>query len=284
MKASAQLAVLSVAALGALTMAAAPAGAETIVPCGGGKGAESVSGSLSVAAGEVCVLDGTTVTGNVYAGSGSSVFLLNGTINGNVRVGEGAYFDATGGEIGSAVTATKSLGVRLARIHVGGSVRSTSDDATNTGFVFTDGATIDGALDVAAPGQVLLESTHIGASVRSVGTQYTHLYKSTVGGSVTVVDAAESAVACGSTVTGDGTFTANSGLVQLGAGDVFSCTLTNNWGDDLVVSYNTATVTVTNNVIVDDLSGTCNDPAPTGSNNQVGGTASGQFRNLQPTA
>jgi hypothetical protein len=279
MKASAKLAVLSVAALGALAVAA-PANAETVVPCGGGKGAETVSGSLSIAAGETCVLDGTAVTGNVYAGNGSSVFLLGSTVSGNIRVGAGAYLDATGGGINGTVTAQTAVGVRLAGVHVGGSVKSYSSSATNTGFVFTDGATIDGALDVVAPGEVLLERSNVGASVRGIGSQYTHLFMSTVGGNVTVKDNPGGAVACGSMIDGDGTFSGNSGTVQLGAGSVFNCSATNNWGDDLVVSYNTANLTVTNNVVVDDLGGVCNAPAPTGSNNQVGGTKSGQFRNL----
>lgn len=267
-------------ALGGVTLAVGPANAASTTLCTGELGAVTVTGHISVPAGQTCTLTGTNVTGNATVGTNASLFVLTGTIKGRVNLGKGSYLDATSLTAGS-VEALSSLGMRLGQSRIAGSVRSSG--STFDGSIFTDGTTIGGRVESTAPGEVLLESSSVALSVTGLRTRYTHLLRTPVGGDVTVIGNSEGSVVCESKVEGDGTFLDNGGVVQLGVGEVFSCAGQNEWGDDLKVSYNTAALTVTNNLVHGDLCGYRNNPAPTGSENVVEGSTSGQFANLQPT-
>lgn len=272
-------------ALGTGTFAfAVPANAATTTTsCTGELGAVTVSGNLAVPAGQTCTLTGTTVTGSASLAQGANLFVLTGTVRESVNVGKGAYLDATSLSVGSGINAVDALGLRLGSSDVAGTVRTTNTGTAFDGSVFADATTIGGRVDARVPGEVLLEQSSVGGSVRGIGTRYTHLFRTPVGDDLTVTGNPEGSVVCESKIEGDANFVGNSGLIQLGVGDVFSCAGQNEWGDDVNVNLNTATITVNNNLIHGDLGGYRNTPAPTGGGNTVEGRTCGQFVNLQPT-
>ncbi|MBM7786456.1 hypothetical protein [Tenggerimyces flavus] len=268
---------------GGLFAFAAPASAAPVTQCTGDLGAVTVSGNLSVPADQTCTLNGTIVNGTATIGKNANLLVLAGTIKRNVTVNAGGYFDTTGSTLGQNVYLIDAAGTRLDTTKVAGSVRSSDNNKGFAGFIFGDSAEVSGNVEQFATGELLLERSTVSGSVRGIDNTYTQLYRTTVGRNLDAFGNVESVVVCESKVNGDGAFFNNTGVVQLGVGEIFSCTGQNEWGDDVSVSSNDAALTVTNNLIHGDLCGYRNTPAPTGSENVVEGRKSGQFVNLQPT-
>lgn len=286
MKLRTALAASALLASGGTVALAAPANADLVTRCVGEGGSVTVPGDLVVPAGKTCWLDGTTVEGTVRVQAGADLIVTGGTFKGSVVVNENAYFDATDTTIAGTVRTNNAFGSYLDGSQVGGAVNARADDDTSyDGFVYVVGSEVTGKIDARVPGEVLLDGATVGGAVVSEGTRYTDIYNSTLDRALTVSNNPDGAVFCESEVYGAASYSGNAYVLQLGAdGPITGCEGASYWGKDLDVSNNTATIVVSNNIIRGNLSGEGNDPAPTGENNRVRGTVSGQFVDLPAPA
>lgn len=261
---------------------ASPASADLVTRCIGTAGAVTVPGDLVVPAGEACTLTGTTVEGTVRVRAGADLVVLDATFKDAVVVAPDGYFDATTSSITGTVT-SRGFGVYLDRSELGRHVHGRAAAGTPT-FTYLAGSSVAGRVDVRT-GDLLLDSTQVGGHVSGTGSNFVDVINSTVSGALTVQDNSEGATVCTSEVDGDAHFTGNAG-VQLGVGDLLSsCTDgANYFGSTVHIADNTDGVSVSHNIIRGDLTGTGNDPAPTGGDNRIRGNATGQFADLAPQA
>jgi hypothetical protein len=286
MKLRRALAATTLLASGGAIALAAPANADLVTRCVGEGGAVTVPGDLVVPAGKTCWLDGTTVEGNVRVQAGADLIVTGGTLKGTVVVNENAYVDATDTTITGTIRTANAFGAYLDNSEVGGAVNASTDaESPYDGFVYVVGSEIAGKVEARVPGEVLLDGARVGGAVVTDGTRYTDIYDSTLDKALTVTNNPDGAVFCESEVYGSASYSGNSYVLQLGAnGPITSCEGASYWDKNLDVSNNTATIVVSNNVIRGNLSGEGNDPAPTGENNRVRGTVSGQFVDLPAPA
>lgn len=281
MNVKATVGALATAGLTLATVVVLPASADLVTRCVGTGGAVTVPGDLVVPKGESCSLQGTTVQGRVRVLAGADLVAVDATFEGAVSVARDGYFDTTTTTIAGPVTSRGSYGVYLDRSTLSGDYRGRASGDTQP-FAYLTDSKVGGKVDVST-GQLLLDTTQATGAVQGRGTTYVDVLNSTLAGSLTVADNADGSVICASEVDGRASFSGNTG-VQIGGGDLLSqCDDVNYFGADLAVSDNTGGVTVTGNIIRGDLSGTGNDPAPTGSANRVRGTVSGQFADLPAT-
>lgn len=276
------LGALVVAGIAVTVTTAVPASADLVTRCVGTGGAVTVPGDLVVPAGASCSLDGTTVQGRVRVQSGADLIVVDGSLEDAVLVAGDGYLDATQTSIAGPVTSRGGYGVYLDRSQLTGDYQGRAGTASKP-FAYLVDSDLGGQVNVSA-GELFLDTARVTGPVRGIGTTFTDVINSTLSSTLTVGDNVDGAVICATEVDGNASYTGNAG-VQVGAGDVLSpCDDVNYFGADLTISDNTGGVTVTGNVIRGDLSGTGNDPAPTGSDNRVRGTATGQFADLSPTS
>ncbi|MFD2080607.1 hypothetical protein SAMN05421678_107141 [Actinopolymorpha cephalotaxi] len=285
MKLRSAIAATSLVAAGGIAFAM-PANADLVTSCVGEGGAVTVPGDLVVPAGKACWLNGTTVEGNVRVAAGADLIVDGATFKGTVAVAKDGYIDTTDTTIAKNVSASNAFGSYFYGSNVGGAVNANADQgAEQDGFVYAVDSKVTGRVNAAVPGEVVIDGTQVGGALTGQGTRYLDVYNSTIGGKLTVAGNKEGSVFCESEVYGDASYTGNSDTLQLGGdGPLAPCSGTSYWGGNVDVSNNTATVVVSNNIVRGNLSGTGNDPAPTGENNRVRGTVSGQFENLQAPA
>lgn len=269
--------------VGAFALAATPAHADLVTHCVGDGGAVTVPGDLVVPAGKSCQLDGTTVKGKVRVQPGANLIVTDGDFRGKVTIASDGFLSATDSVIAGKVTSKDGFGTELFNTDVGSGYTAAGN--VMRPFLVTQNASIDGSVDV-NKGLVDLVGTSVNGALKSVGSDYTDAYDSTVASTVRVEGNEFGSVFCASEVHGNASFLANTSGVQLGrSGTVADCEGGSMyWGRNLTVSDNTGGVEVSDNIVVGNLSGTGNTPAPTGADNRVRGTASGQFADLQPPA
>ncbi|RZQ59693.1 hypothetical protein [Amycolatopsis suaedae] len=276
--------VATTSGLGMLALTA-PASAGLTTYCEGSAGAVTVPGDLVVAAGKSCTLDGTKVTGGVTVQAGANLVITGGEFSGGVTVGADGFFDAQNTKIAGDVVLNDAYGSFLSGAPIGGSVKvSPAAGSERVTYTFVQGVNVKGGVS-STTGEFYAENSTVDQSVTGTGVKYLDLSGVVVGKDLTVSGAAQGSVFCAGEVYGNASFTGNAGTLQLGAdGPVLGCTQASYWGGNLTVSDNNADVRVSNNIVRGNLAGTGNSPAPTGENNRVRGTVSGQFENLQASA
>lgn len=283
MKARSVLAVAAVVASASVAVAM-PASAGLTTYCEGEAGAVNVPGDLRVAATKSCVLTGTTVTGTVTVEAGANLVITGGQFDGAVTILDDGFFDAKDTVLKGSVTSTDGYGFFLSGTK-SGAIRVTSAQHPERGtYAYLNGATVNGDV-TSGVGEVFAQDSTLNGSVSGTNVAYVDLVNSVVANNLSVSGAKLGAVFCASEVYGDATYTGNTGSLQIGGnGPVVGCDQASYWGGNVTVSGNRADVQVSNNIIRGNLGGVDNDPAPTGLNNRVRGTTSGQFVNLAEPA
>jgi hypothetical protein len=244
----------------------------------------NVPGDLRVAAAKSCVLDGTTVSGTVTVEAGANLVITGGAFTGAVTVLDDGFFDANGTELKSTLTATDGYGFFLSGTK-SGAIRVQSSQHPERGtYAYLNAVTVNGDVN-SSVGEVFAQDSTLNGSVSGTGVAYVDLVNSVVANNLSVSGAELGSVFCAGEIYGDATYTNNQGVLQIGgSGPVVGCDQASYWDGNLTVSGNHADVQVSNNIIRGNLSGVDNDPAPTGTNNRVRGTTSGQFVNLAAPA
>ncbi|MBM7784458.1 hypothetical protein [Tenggerimyces flavus] len=280
------LTATALAVSGTVVGIAGSAQAGLVTFCDGEGGPVTVPNDLVVAAGKACTLDRTVVQGNVTVRAGADLIVVGGRFEGTVTLAEGAYFDATETTITGNVSGKNAYGSYLDSSEVTGAVLARGDAANaNENFTYAVSSTINKQVDAQAKGELLLDGSHVLGLVKGQGTRYTDVYNSVLEKTLTVSGNAEGSVLCESEVYGDSSWSGNSGHLQLGAdGPTVECTGASFFNKNVDISTNTASVELSNVIIRGNLSGDGNDPAPTGANNRVRGTTTGQFVDLLPPA
>ncbi|MFC3737737.1 hypothetical protein [Paractinoplanes deccanensis] len=253
-------------------VAAAPADAALVTYCIGTGGAVTVPNDLYVPANESCSLTGTIVTGNISVAAGANLVVTGGQFAGEVRVAGNGYFDASDTTVaGPVVLAAGGYGVFLKDTASGSVTVRPKGTTTVDSFLFAEGSTVTGSVNVQA-GEVRLDKgSEVTGSVSSTGTYYTDLHDSFVDGTLSVLNSATGSVVCGSSVRGKATFAGNLGGVQLGPnGALDSCASGGYFGKDVSVTSTTGGVTVDDNIIDGVLTATGNTPvAQIAANNRI---------------
>src|SRR5699024_9413412 len=180
-----------------------------------------------------------------------------------------AYLDASDAEEGGHVISRSGYGVYLEDSSVGGAFQRRLVEEDAAPFLYSYDTSIDGRVhDEQAV--VRLPPLNVGGQVTTSGTHHADVLDSTFSRDLSVADSPEGTAVCASEVDGAADFTGNEN-VQLGTGGgVIDCEDGNYFGADVTVSDNTGAVDVSGNIIRGDLTGEGNDPAPTGSDNQIG--------------
>jgi hypothetical protein len=229
---------------------ASPAQGQAAAPtvCTGTLGAVTVSGVV-VPDGAACVLDGTKVDGGITVGARAALQTSSVTVKRDVTLTNSGRLLATG-------TA------------VGGTVSSTATGLIN----FTDSVV---ASNVTVSQDTTFAATRLGVGGDLRGSQLNRLdlANSWVGGAVVADGAFAGSRFCGNLVGGNAEFLAGGAAIQIGGSS--SCA-GSRVGGDVVVNDNQAEITIGGNTIYHNLSCAGNDPAPTGSGNDVRGSKLGQ--------
>ena len=238
-------------AVGATLAMALPASAHGTrqVTCDGTIGAVTV-GSVVVADGTACVLDGTTVKGGVTVGAGAALDMSDVRVYQGVTATRSGRVTAAGSQVGGAVNATGAGVVRLSDTAVVGSVAVTGE------------ATSFSASRVA-----------VGGSVSGTSVSRFDVSGSYVLGSIVAKESFNGGNLCDNWVYRDARVDGSGGAILVGGSD--SCA-----GNDVVgdvgVSNNVAYIAIGGNAVKGDLSCDGNDPAPEVGTNTVRGARIGQ--------
>lgn len=272
--------------LAGMVLAVAPAlsaSADEQTRCSGMMDQETISGDLVVPKGKSCALDGTTVKGDVTVDQDADLITYQASVKGGAVVAENGYLDLTDTRVDRSVVSHGGYGVNLDSATLDAGYRGKApDDDSVVPFLLVDDTPVAGGVRAAA-GQVTIQNSDVAGSVSGQHTDYVDVDGSTIGGALAVAENTEGSFMCGSEVQGSVQYAGNDGL-QLGGGtQLGDCDRTNTFGNDVDISDNTGGVEVNDNDVAGDLSGEGNDPAPTGKDNHVDGTTSGQFDDLGST-
>lgn len=279
-----KVAVLASAALAAssVLLIAQPASGALVTNCRGEGGAVTVPGDLVVPRGASCVLTGTTVTGNIRVAADADLAMEGVTVNGELRVNNNAYADVYGDSVISGdVRVVNAFGVYIEESTLEGNVlQNRNDQAAPEPFVYLFSTGVAGGVDSRA-GEVLLQTTQIQGPVSARNGLYADIIDSTLESTLRVQNNELGSVVCEVEVYGDATFVGNSSTLQIGgsgAGD--PCEGASFWNGDVSFVDNTASDTgfdISNNIVRGDLTGSGNDPLPTGAGNRVRGDITLEF-------
>lgn len=277
---------LSVASVsGTMLASATPAMAGFVTLCVGQGGDVTVPGDLRVPKGKSCELHGTTVTGDVYVSQGANLIATGTDFQGSVEVATNAYLSTHDARIAGSIVSQGGFGLFLVNTTIGGNtVQRAAHAPERINFLFLRDSTAEGNLS-ANGGEVIVRASTVNGNLAATDVRYLSVHNSVLGGALSVTGARYGAIVCDSEIYGNATLTGNSELVQLGAHKpAGTCDGATYWGGNVTVANNTARVIVSNNIIRGNLSGTGNQPAPTGTHNRVRGTVSGQFTELRAPA
>lgn len=286
-KKKAALVASAALAASSVFVAVQPASAAVTTYCRDGVvGAVTIPGDLIVRRDSSCVLQGTTVQGNVRARAGSDLLLEDVTVGGELVVVNNAYADVlAGSSITGQVTGRDAFGIFIEDSTVGGPVQQTSPNDTDfEPFVYLFGSDVTGALTSTA-GEVLIESSQVEGEVSNRDGEYTDVIDSVLDAGLIVVDNAFGSVVCESEIYGDSTFSENKGTLQIGgSGEAGPCDGASFWGGNVTFTDNTAGDSgfdISNNIVTGDLTGSGNDPLPTGAGNRVRGEVTLPFADAE---
>jgi hypothetical protein len=285
MKTRTILALASLAGVALAGAATTQASAGLVTRCIGTAGAVTVPGDLVVPAGKACVLEGTTVEGKVTVSAGADLVVTDGTFKGTVIVAENGYLDAYNTAVTGKITSRGGYGTTFGGGTTlgAGYAGQAPVDTSIVPFAYFEATKVTKNIS-SASGELYLGSSQVAGSVAGDGTVYTDVIDSTLTGTFSVKGSVDGSVVCGSEIDGNATWDGN-GAVQVGGGGLIDdCSDVNYFGGNVAISNNTGGVAVNGNIIRGNLGGDGNAPAPTGADNRVRGTLSGQFTDLQPPA
>lgn len=263
--------------------AAAPANAQIISFCSGVAGAVTVPGDLIIRADDWCVLEGTTVQGNVTVRSGGDLVATDATFDGRVIVQADAYASLESTSVTDRVILRDAFGLLALDSTLGENVVARRiDPEAAPGAVQSIDSQIAGNVN-AQVGAIWLGGSTVGRAALGTDVDYFDLHDTVVDGRLAVTGAGEGSIVCDSEVYGNAEYTGNDGPVQLG-GDtaVAGCESANYWHGDVTINDTAGDVTVVENIVRRDLTGSGNSPDPVGEGNRVRGEQGGQFADLSP--
>ncbi|MGI8416391.1 MAG: hypothetical protein ACR2P2_09360 [Nakamurella sp.] len=258
--------------------AAVPAQAALTTSCVGTARNVTVPGDLVVPAGKSCDLKNVVVNGQTTVRSDANLVTTGSTFNGAVTVRDNGYLDLYKTSVAKSVTLSTAYGAYFENSTLRGSV------TTGGGFVYSIGSSHTGRV-VSTNGETYVESGWLHQSLTTTGDSYTDLTDTVINGKLAVADAKGGSVICTSEIDGNTTITGagTDGLVQIGPSEAITDCGFNVFAANVALRNNHVPVTFNGNVIRGNLSCTGNDPKPTGSDNRVRGTSSGQCMHLSPT-
>lgn len=274
----------TIAAAGIVAAGApAPANAQITSFCSGVAGAVTVPGDLIIRADDWCVLEGTIVQGDVRVRRGADLIAEGATFDGRLVAQPDAFVDLEGSTVRDRVVLRDAFGLLAVGSTVGGNVVARQvDPAAAPGAVLSIDSTIAGTVN-ARVGAVWLGDSTIGANVVGDQVQYVDLENTVVEGRLRVAGAADGSVVCDSEVYGNAEYTGNAGPVQLGGDTTLAgCLSANYWHRNVTIDGTTGTVHAAENIVRLELTGSGNEPAPTGAGNRARGGLGGQFADLAP--
>lgn len=269
-------------AASSLFLVAQPASGALVTTCRGEAGAVTVPGDLVVPRNADCTLVGTTVTGNVKVDANADLLLEGATVGGEIYVTRNGYVEAfAGSTVDGQVRGRDAFGVFVEESSIGGNVLQASPNTTATEpFTYLFSAAVGGGLDSSA-GEVIIESTEVAGAVSARNGEYADIIDSVLGAGLTVRNNAFGAFVCESEIYGDSLFRDNKSTLQIGgSGEAGACDGASYWGGNVTFTGNTATDTgfdITNNIVAGNLTGSGNDPLPTGAGNRVRGDITLEF-------
>lgn len=250
----------AVLAAASLAMVAAPA-AFAATNCATELGNTTITGDLTVAAGETCVLGNVTVTGNVI-------------------VGDDAWLDATSATIEGDVIGTDAYGISIDGTSVGGDVVSFSE-GSRAGFLYLRDLTVGGAVEAGGI-DVEFSDLDVEGSITTTDANYVDLLRTSVGGDAAFSGSGFGVSVGGAIVGGTLSVTGSSRGVYVGANEDGSPgTWGNTVGGDLVLSGNTGSVQLAGSTVTGSIRLDGNAPA---ANFGAGNTAAGVVGDFTGTA
>ncbi|MHC2187090.1 hypothetical protein ACVLV4_002757 [Rathayibacter agropyri] len=212
----------AVLAAASLAMVAAPSAFAATTDCTTELGNQTITGDLTVAAGETCVLGNVSVTGNVI-------------------VGDDAWLDATSATIGGDVIGTDAYGISIDGTSVGGDVVSFSE-GSRSGFLYLRDLTVGGMVEAGGI-DVEFSDLSVAGGVSTAAANYVDVDRTSVGGDAVFADSDFGVNVQGAIVGGSLTVSGSSRGVLLGANeDGSSSALGNTVGGDLTLSGNSGNV------------------------------------------
>lgn len=261
--------------------AAAPASAAALTTtCDGFADNVTIPGNLFVPAGRSCQLTNVDVTGSTEVSFGADLLVTGGTFTGNVVVRDNGALDAVDAQFEGNIS-NRGFGVFAEATHFGGNIITFAVNDATIPFTYLVDAHVAGRVS-SRGADALLDGTEVGGSVSVVEGDFADAYDSSLLGALTLTGTGSSVV-CESEVHGDAAFTGIWDGLQLGTtGSLADCAGPSVWLGNVAVDDSTGGVEVNGNVVLGDLSGEGNDPAPTGADNRVRGEVSGQFADLAP--
>lgn len=284
-KAILSAATAGVVAIGAgITFSVLPAQAALVTYCDGEASSVTIPGDLAVAKGKSCTLSEATINGNVRIAADANLLLSDSSVTGTTTVAANGYLSADTVKFTGVVSSNSGFGVDTIASDLQGGYRGkVVTGGTEEGYLLaSDGTKVKNI--VVTTGIVDLSDSTVAGVVSNTGGDLVDVRNTVVGGALTVTSTANGSVVCDSEVYGAVAYEGNGAAVQLGNGSTSPCQSSNYFDKDVSINNTTGAVEVNDNIIRGNLSGTGNDPAPTGSGNRVRGEASGQFADLQPAA
>jgi hypothetical protein len=265
-------------AASALVVVAQPASASLVTRCTGEAGAVTVPGDLVVPAGRSCVLTGTTVTGSVRVQARADLVLQSATVGGDLRAVDDAFVDVIDTTVGGQVLGRDQFGLYVEGSTIGGPLLQRAQGTTASDpFVYTVDSQA-ASLDSRA-GEVFVESSRLGSLFAANG-EYADVFDTVVDGALTVRGNDLGSIVCESEVHGDAEYRNNRSVLQIGGSSALSaCEGASFWGGDVTFVGNRAGdgFDISNNIVAGSLTGSGNDPLPTGSGNRVRGELTLEF-------
>jgi hypothetical protein len=238
-------------AVGASLATALPAYAHgaSSVTCNGTISATTV-GSVTVADGTACTLNGVKVKGGITVGAGAVLDATDITVYHSISATNSGRLTAAGSEVYSDVTSSGTGLVRLTDVSVAGDVTATGE------------ATSFNASDL-----------YVGGDVSGTTVSRFDVSGSYVLGTVTVNESFNGGNVCDNWVNRGTRFAASGGAILIGGAT--NCA-GNTVRGSVVVENNAAYIAIDGNTVRRNLTCTGNDPVPVVGTNTVAGTKSGQ--------
>ncbi len=244
-------------------------------PCIGAMTNQIVRGNLVVPAEQDCELFGATVLGHVRLEYDADLEAEDTEITGDVYIGEQAgadfYHVRVGGNVD--IRGTWALLDSFGDTTINGQVRV--EDAERLNLSRT---TVNGDLQVTGTRLMTATNSRVKGAIQVQDISFVAFRGSRLDRAVTVERAQDEARLCESSVGGDATFAGNSTKLAIGGG-AYLCD-GNTVRGTLAVHQNQGTITIADNIVRGDLICIGNEPAPTGSGNQVTGSKQDQCSSL----
>jgi hypothetical protein len=263
---------LVLAALTAAAPAAGAAGNRDPQVCEGTLGGGVVNGDLVVLSNTGCRLIGTVVRGDVRVEREAAFDTEGARIAGNLWIGELSYGEFRDTRVGGNVEIRgSSATLDMFNGAIGG--RVVVADAERINLL---GTTVEGSVRFERSRLIIAHGARIGGQITVNDVEFAAIVESWVGGNVTIARATEETRICNSRLRGNTVVEQNTRRVTIGGGNPALRCGGSTFDGNLRLLENTGGGTVVGNIVRNNLVCRDNDPAPTGSDNRVGGRNQGQ--------